>query len=118
MWMKLREWWYLRGKSKNIPRDVREHIIRRHLQTLRDGELSPEEKSKAAEKLYMGSVGLDADQISGALRDEMAATCFNLLGEIPGDHCMLCKRPLFKHESIKTEWGYVCDFCKDRKPFT
>jgi hypothetical protein len=118
MWMKLREWWYLRGKPADIPRDVREHIIRRHLQTLRVGKFSPAEKSKAAENLYMGSVGLGADQISSALRDEMAAACLNLLSEIPGDQCVLCKKPVFKHESVKTEWGYVCDLCKGKKPFT
>jgi hypothetical protein len=79
--------------------------------------MSPKEKDEAAARLYMSTVGLRPDQISIELRDETAAASVNLVGQIPGDNCILCKRPLFKHESVRVDAGYICNSCQNFKPF-
>ena len=114
--MAIRAWWYTRGDPKRIPLDVREYIIRRYIRTMSEANLTLQQKSKFSENLYMGIVGLDARQLSNELRNEMAALSSNLLGQIPLDHCVHCKRPVFIHESVKTETGYLCGECKDEKP--
>jgi hypothetical protein len=98
MWMRLRHWWYAKGKPEAMPREVREYAIRRYLAIVSKGNMSPQEKDEAATRLYVGSVNLAPDQVSIELRGEMAAASVNLVGQIPGDNCILCKRPLFKRD--------------------
>jgi hypothetical protein len=115
MWMKLRAWWYLRGKPENIPRDVREYTIRRYLKIVAQGQKTPEAKQKLSTQLMAGALGLEPDQISSELRDEMVAASMNLLGEIPLHHCTNCDRPVFQHEAVKIEDKFYCDTCGARE---
>jgi hypothetical protein len=118
MWMRLRHWWYAKGKPEAMPREVREYAIRRYLAIVSKGNMSPQEKDEAATRLYVGSVNLAPDQVSIELRGEMAAASVNLVGQIPGDNCILCKRPLFKHESVRVDAGYICNSCQNFTPFS
>jgi hypothetical protein len=79
MWLKIRAWWYCVGKEKeDMPRDVREYIIRRYMKSAKDALKTPEEKREFVTKLMEGALGLERDQISDDLRDELIKTAFEL----------------------------------------
>ena len=83
MWLQLRAWWYTRGKEKSMPRDVREYVIRRHMKAAIEGLKTPREREEFISRMMEGALGLDNDQISDELRDELIRTAFELVGDKP-----------------------------------
>jgi len=77
MWLKLRVWWYVHSK-REMPRDVREYVIRRYMKSAIARLTTPEEKKEFVKTLAQGAFGLDRDQISDGLRDELIKTAFEL----------------------------------------
>jgi len=80
MWLRLRAWWYIRSKGE-MPRDVREYVIRRYMKSTIETLTTPEQKNEFIKHLMEGAMGLDRDQISDSLRDELIKTAFQLVGE-------------------------------------
>ena len=62
-----------------MPRDVREYIIRRHLKAAIEALKTPEERHEFVLRLMEGALGLERDQISDDLRDELIKTALELV---------------------------------------
>ena len=85
MMMSVRAWWWARGRSnpEEMPRDVREYIVRRHLKAAVEGAKTLEEKHELSTSLMSSALSLDNDQRGGDLRDELIAASSKLLDGVP-----------------------------------
>jgi hypothetical protein len=82
IWLRLRAWWYMRGKEKkNMPRDVREYLIRLYMKAAPNK--TSKERDEYISMLIKGAFHLERDQISDDLRDELLKTAYDLLGPAP-----------------------------------
>jgi hypothetical protein len=84
MWLQLRAWWYLHGKEKsNMPRDVREYILRRYLKAAIESAKTQEAKNEIVSRLMEGALRSENNEISEELRNELIKTAFELVEDLP-----------------------------------
>jgi formylmethanofuran dehydrogenase subunit E len=114
LWLKLRAWWYLRRNSESLPPDVREYIIRRDLKTVLEGAKTAEEKHKLSLELMTGAFGLETQEISPEVRDELTRAAFKLLDDVPLTRCASCDCAVFVHEAVKVDDKLYCAQCANR----
>jgi len=107
MWTRVRAWWYLRGKPEDIPRDVREYIMRRYLPVLIEGARSPEQKVELSVDVMTAALSLEADEISSESRDKLIEIGMKLLDGLVGD-CAQCGHVGYIHEMVKVEDKLYC----------
>lgn len=83
LWMQIRAWWYVTRPKNQMPRDVREYILRRDLKPAIARAKTNEEKDRLSATIFNASLTLENSEISSALRDELIATSFKLLDGVP-----------------------------------
>ena len=113
MMMGVRAWWWARVRSKpeEMPRDVREYIIRRHLKAAVEGADTLEEKRELSTSLMSSALSLDDDQIGRDLRDELIAASSKLLDGVPLSSCSSCRAAVFAHEAVTIDGATYCKRC-------
>ena len=111
LWLRLRVWWYLRNKPDDMPKDVREYIVRRYMKDVIQNARTPEEKQKLSAVLLTGGIGLEEEQMSMELKDEMVRVAFKLLDDVPRAACADCQRSVFVHEAITIDGKLYCSSC-------
>lgn len=113
MMMSVRAWWWtrVRSDSEEMPRDVREYIVRRHLKATVEGAKTLEEKRELSKSLMASALSLDNDQIGDDLRDELIAASSKLLGEVPVSACKSCGAAVFIHEAVTIDDAIYCRGC-------
>jgi hypothetical protein len=62
-----------------MPRDVREYIIRRHFKAAVEAQKTVEQRRALSTEMMSGALGLEDEEISMELRDELIKTAFELL---------------------------------------
>jgi hypothetical protein len=111
LWLKLRVWWHLRSESESLPRDVRDYIIRRNLKQVLEGAKTVEEKHKLSLELMTGAFGLETQEISAEVRDELTRAAFKLLDDVPLTRCASCDCAVFVYEAVKVDDKLYCARC-------
>lgn len=86
----------------DMPRDVREYVIRSSLQRAIDSARTPEEKVDLGTMLIGGAIDLGVDKLSLEMRDELVQKGFQLLAGLTGS-CARCTLALYIHEGITIE---------------
>ncbi len=117
MMMGVRAWWWaqMRKNSEEMPRAVREYIIRRHLMTVATGAKTLEEKRELSTSLMSSALSLEEDQIGPGLRDELIAASSKLLDGVPVSKCGSCGVGVFIHEGVPAEGAVYCQACADAR---
>jgi hypothetical protein len=115
MMMGIRAWWWgrVRGNPEDMPREVREYIIRRYLKASVDAAKTNEEKTTFSKSLMSSALALDEDQIGADLRDELIAASFKLLDGVPRTKCAICGGAVFVHEGISIGGSVYCKPCAE-----
>jgi hypothetical protein len=111
MWLRLRSWWYRRFPANTWPRDVREHLIRSGLEPMLATATTPEQKEAVSIQLMTGALGLEANQISLKLRNELIAAAFKVLDGVPRVQCVRCKGTIYLHNSATIDGNILCKTC-------
>ena len=113
MLISVRAWWWARVRSnaEEMPREVREYIIRRHLKVVVNEAKTLEEKRELSTSLMSSALTLAEDQISPQLRDELIAASSRLLDGVQLGKCATCEAALFVHEGITVENATYCKAC-------
>lgn len=113
MIMDLRAWWWarVRGTPEEMPRDVREYVIRRDLKATIEGATTLEEKRDLSTRLMSAAMSLENDQIGSDLRDELVAASFRVLDGVPLSKCAICGGAVFVQEAVKIEGTTYCKAC-------
>jgi formylmethanofuran dehydrogenase subunit E len=118
MLIRLRAWWYQRFvKGEAWPPDVREYILRSALKTLKKSEnLSPETQSELARTLIAGALSPDENpNLSPQFMEEFLLEGVKLLGQIPGEDCVSCGKPVLTHEATMIDGKLYCKSCGSQK---
>lgn len=115
MIMSVRAWWWaqVRGNPEDMPREVREYIIRRHLKDAIDAAKTIDEKIEFSKSLMSSALTLDEDQVGADLRDELIAASSKLLDSVPLTKCASCGAAVFVHEGINVEGSVYCKVCAE-----
>lgn len=113
MMMSVRAWWWTRVRSnpEEMPRDVREYIIRCHLKVAVEGAKTLEEKRELSTSLMSSALSLDDEQIGSDLRDELIAASSKLLDGVPLSACSSCGAAVFAHEVVTIDRAVYCKAC-------
>jgi hypothetical protein len=113
MMMSVRAWWWARVRSdpEEMPRDVREHIVRRHLKATAEKAKTLEEKRQLSTSLMASALSLGNDQIGDDLRDELIAASSKLLDGVPMSTCKSCGAAVFTHEGVTIDNAIYCRGC-------
>lgn len=109
MWMELRAWWYLQTKPTNMPRDVREYVVRRDINKAVKAVKTPEQKRRLSTRI--SELALTGNGVSLELLGEMLATSMSLLDGAPMGECAQCRRPIVLHEAVNVGSVAYCQSC-------
>ena len=111
--LSLRALWWVRFAKvpEEMPKDVREYILRRHMKATLAWADTFEKKRKLATEMYAGALQLENDQISPEMRDEMIATSFKLLDGYPTGECSVCLGRIYLEEAKTVNGALYCKNC-------
>jgi len=94
------------------PSDVRLYILRRGIRMLETAkkDIPPEVQEEIALR-ELGAALSDADYLDETTKSELLGDCMHRLGQIPLEHCVRCRRPIFTHKAKRVEGRFYCETC-------
>jgi hypothetical protein len=91
---------------------VREYIFRQGVKTLaRLKNLSPKIQEEVALQDLTAALSEDDKYLTPGFKSELLADGMHRLGQIPLEHCALCKRPVFTHKAKIVNDRFYCETC-------